>query len=294
MDLISSSACVAPGTLHAHRRHAEVIFMKKKNLFEMDRGILRSVLGGLGVILLSACGAADTSSGIGSDQQTSTGGSSSSGTSTSTSCSSAQYSIHGTCVTANSFLEACRSIMGVPATIHGVDVCQKTTSYSFPTTYAFGSSYYYNGYYSGSLTGDLSGSNFYGITTHLNAEAGDKVSYRVSGAWGYTTVSSTSVLGGFLNFYSTDRNCRRADGNGYGYSSSSLDGRGFLVINDGTTSQAIPSSSSSYIASGSGALRVGFAIDSYYANRGVCGSFTISSLSVTHCEDAQGNTQRCQ
>jgi hypothetical protein len=250
----------------------------------------RSALSLAALIALSACGAADPApTHIGDDTQNSTGGATpSSGT-----CSASQFPIHGTCVTANSFLEACQSIGGIAATVQGTDVCQKTTNSSFATTYAFGSYYTYSGYYSGALS-DVGGSNFYGVTTNVRAEAGDRVNYRVSGSWGYTSVRETSVLGGFLNFYSSDTNCRRADGDGYGYSSSSLDGQGYLVINDGTTTQAIPSSQSSYIASSSGILRVGFAIDSDYSSRGACGSFTISSLSVTHCEDQYGNTQPCQ
>jgi len=250
----------------------------------------RSALSLVAALTLSACGGAEPApTNIGTDIQNSTGNT----TSSSGTCSSSQFPIHGTCVTANSFLEACQSIGGIAATVNGTDVCQKTTSSTFTTTYAFGSYYTYSGFYSGALS-DVGGSNFYGVTTNVRAEAGDRVNYRVSGSWGYTSVSSTSVLGGFLNFYSSNTNCRRADGNGYGYSSSSLDGQGYLVINDGTTTQAIPSSQRSYIASSSGILRVGFAIDSYYANRGACGSFTISSLSVTHCEDQYGNTQSCQ
>lgn len=259
---------------------------QKKNYKLRDR--TRTVLGLFGLVALSACGAAEVpSENVGSDSQSS----SSSGVA---GCSSGQYSIHGTCVTTSSFLEACQTGGGVPVTVNGIDVCQKTTSYAYPTTYAFGSYYSYSGYWSGSLSGDYGGSNFYGVSTYLNAEAGDKISYRVSGSWGYTTVSSTSVLGGFLSFYSSSTNCRKVDGNGIAYSSSSLNGDGFLVISDGTTTTPIPSSQSSFVATSSGTLKVGFAIDSYYASRGACGSFTVSSLSVTHCEDESGNTQACQ
>jgi hypothetical protein len=268
--------------------------MKKDILVQYHSGAIRArvrtLLGAAALVALSACGAAEAPLDPGSDAQNSS--STDTDSAVANGCSAGQYSIHGSCVTASSFLEACQSALGLPVAINGIDVCKKTTSYTY-TNFAFGSAYYPAGYWYGGLGGDYSGTTFYGLTTILRAEPGDVINYRVTGSWGYTTVDSTSVLGLF-NFYTSSTNCRKADGNGDGYSSSSIDGKGYLVISDGTTTTPIPSSQNSIVATSSGLLRVGFAIENYYANQGACGSFTISQLSVSHCEDEAGNTQSCQ
>ena len=269
--------------------------MKKDILVQYHSGAIRArvrtLLGAAALVALSACGAAEAPLDPGGDAQNSS--STDTDSAVTNGCSAGQYSIHGSCVTASSFLEACQSALGLPVAINGIDVCKKTTSYIY-TSYAFGSGYYPTGYWYGGLGGSYSGTTFYGLTTTLRAEPGDVINYRVSGSWGYTTVDSKSYLGGLVNFYSSDTNCRKADGNGEGYSSSSIDGKGYLVISDGTTTTPIPSTQSSFVATTAGTLKVGFAIDNSYASRGACGSFTISQLAVSHCEDEAGNTQSCQ
>jgi hypothetical protein len=266
----------------------------KKGSIEYQKQKLNRVLGNLlataGLLALSACGAAEAPpEDAGSDTQSSSSGSATNG------CSSGQYSVHGSCITASSFLEACQTALGTPVTVNGIDVCQKTTRYvTGATSYAFASAYMPSGYYYGSLSGDYDGSEFYGVTTTLTAEVGDKINYSARGSWGYTTVSTSSYLNGWLNFSTSNTNCKKVDQNGTPYSGSSLTDKGFLVISDGTTTTPIPSTETSFIATSSGTLRVGFAIDSYYASQGACGSFTVYSLSVTHCEDEAGNTQSCQ
>jgi len=250
---------------------------------------VRTLLGAAALVALSACGAAEAPIDPAGDAQNSS--STDTGSTAANGCSAGQYNIHGSCVAASSFLEACQTALGIPATVNGVDVCQKTTSYNY-TNYAFGSGYYPTGYWYGGLGGSYSGTTFYDLTTTLRAEPGDVINYRVSGSWGYTTVTTSSVL--FFDFYTSSTNCRKADGNGEGYSSSSIDGKGYLVISDGTTTTPIPNTQSSIVATSSGTLKVGFAIDSTYASQGACGSFTISQLSVSHCEDEAGNTQSCQ
>lgn len=121
----------------------------------------------------------------------------------------------------------------------------------------------------------------YALSTGLPVKPGDKVTVSMNGAWGATSTSAKSYLGGLFNVYTYSSNCSDVNLNGAGsigtvaYNGSQPVG---LMGSDGTQSFFLGSNGTATI-NNIGTLRLGFNIP--YSVSGVCGNFNGSVTVVT-------------
>jgi hypothetical protein len=206
------------------------------------------------------------------------------------SCSSGQVSVQGLACQTGDFASVCSMNYGQVTTIGSTQVCKSVLSYApgASSTNFSANPYLASREYSLPLFPILtpaSASASTAFNTGFNLRPNDKLAIAASGGW--SQGHSFSFSFGSSNNCS-DISVSGADSSGNVQSANG--GAEGLYASDSTATFLVGTSLNQTI-SNAGALRIGINAPSSATN--LCQMVTITSLTVTRCEDASGNTYVC-
>jgi hypothetical protein len=232
------------------------------------------LLGSLMATSLAACGGAPNSNVIGGY-----GNPSYPPYGTGVVCYPPSVEMNGKCAYGYDFPSRCQSIGGFVNTAASPQLCKVTKN---------SGAFYWNG------ANVLNPSNPVGssaLVTPVYVESMDKVVISATGTWGGMSSSTKHFLGIPYTVYSTD--CDQFDQNGVSKEDDDVynyEGQPVGLFASDMNQATFVGSNVTFAATNSGFLRLGFNAP---IGSAACTRLSVSSVIVTHCEDANGQNYTC-